>query len=247
MERVIERCAGLDVHKKTVTVCVRVPGTGGDRAQHVRTFGTTTAELLTLWDWLEAHGVTHVAMESTGVYWRPVFYAPFAEDLARLDTIHGVNQRTAEVLIAELGVDMTVFPPPSISRAGPASVPATMRAPANIALAAPAGATAGSARPSSKRLSQRAPARPPAPSPLATAASSAIAVTRRRWSPWRTPCWSPRTTSCSAARPTRIPRGLLRLPSRRAGPVAALFRRWNARAIASSSNPQRGTRGEFAA
>ena len=74
MEQVLERCAGVDVHKKTVAVCVRVPGANGDRAQHVRTFGTTTAELLTLRDWLAAHGVTHVAMESTGVYWRPVFY-----------------------------------------------------------------------------------------------------------------------------------------------------------------------------
>ena len=64
----------MDVHKKTVAVCLRVPGANGDRAQHVQTFGTTTAELLTLRDWLEAHGVTHVAMESTGVYWRPVFY-----------------------------------------------------------------------------------------------------------------------------------------------------------------------------
>src|SRR5262245_48573427 len=74
MDRVLERCAGLDVHKKTVTACVRVPGASGDRVQHVRTFGTTTAELLTLRDWLEAHRVTHVAMESTGVYWRPIFY-----------------------------------------------------------------------------------------------------------------------------------------------------------------------------
>lgn len=68
MERVLERCAGLDVHKKTVTACVRVPGINGDRVQHVRTFGTMTAELLTLRDWLETHHVTHVAMESTGVY-----------------------------------------------------------------------------------------------------------------------------------------------------------------------------------
>ena len=65
MDRVLERCAGLDVHKKTVTACVRVPGASGDPTQ--RTFGTTTAELLTLRDWLEAHRVTHVAMESTGV------------------------------------------------------------------------------------------------------------------------------------------------------------------------------------
>jgi transposase len=74
MERVIERCCGLDIHKKTVTAGVRVPGPNGERQQHIRTFGTTTVELLALRDWLEAHGVTHVAMESTGVYWKPIFY-----------------------------------------------------------------------------------------------------------------------------------------------------------------------------
>jgi transposase len=74
MERVVERGCGLDVHKKTVAACVRVPGVRGARAQHVRTFGTTTLELLALSDWLAEHGVTHVAMESTGVYWKPVFY-----------------------------------------------------------------------------------------------------------------------------------------------------------------------------
>ena len=74
MERVIERGAGLDVHKKSVTVCVRVPGPAGSRRQEVQTFGTTAAALLALRDWLEAHGVTHVAMESTGVYWKPVYY-----------------------------------------------------------------------------------------------------------------------------------------------------------------------------
>ena len=74
MERQIERGCGLDVHRDTVAACVRVPGPRGERAQHVRTFGTTAAELLLLRDWLEAHGVTHVAMESTGVYWKPVFY-----------------------------------------------------------------------------------------------------------------------------------------------------------------------------
>ena len=74
MERIVERACGLDVHKKTVAACVRVPGARGTRAQHVRTFGTTTPELLALADWLGGHGVTHVAMESTGVYWKPVFY-----------------------------------------------------------------------------------------------------------------------------------------------------------------------------
>jgi transposase len=74
MDQVIERCAGLDVHRDTVAACVRVPGPDGRRVQEIRTFGTTTADLLTLRDWLEAHGVTHVAMESTGVYWKPVYY-----------------------------------------------------------------------------------------------------------------------------------------------------------------------------
>jgi transposase len=75
MDRVIERCAGLDVHQATVATCVRVPGERGQPAQHLRVFGTTTADLLALGDWLEAHGVTHVAMESTGDYWKPVYYA----------------------------------------------------------------------------------------------------------------------------------------------------------------------------
>lgn len=69
MEQVIERGCGLDVHRDTVAACVRVPGAAGQREQHVRTFGATAADLLALRDWLEAHEVTHVAMESTGVYW----------------------------------------------------------------------------------------------------------------------------------------------------------------------------------
>ena len=68
MEAILERCAGLDVHKKTVVACVRTP-TGAV----TRTFGTMTAELLELSDWLASQGVTHVAMESTGDYWKPVF------------------------------------------------------------------------------------------------------------------------------------------------------------------------------
>jgi transposase len=74
MDRLIERCCGLDVHRDTVAACVRVPASDGTRAQQVRTFGTTTPDLLALRDWLEAHEVTEVAMESTGVYWKPVYY-----------------------------------------------------------------------------------------------------------------------------------------------------------------------------
>jgi transposase len=74
MDTVVERCAGLDVHKDTVAACVRFPGPSGERAQEVHTFGTTTTELLALRDWLVAHGVTLAGMESTGIYWRPVYY-----------------------------------------------------------------------------------------------------------------------------------------------------------------------------
>ncbi len=73
MERVYARCCGLDVHKKTVVACLRVPGPHGRRTAEVRTFGTTTQELLALAEWLLEAGCTHVAMESTGIYWKPVF------------------------------------------------------------------------------------------------------------------------------------------------------------------------------
>jgi transposase len=66
-------CAGIDVHKKTVSVCVLTPGTQAKPHQHVREFGTTTRELLELADWLLQNQVTHVGMESTGVYWKPIW------------------------------------------------------------------------------------------------------------------------------------------------------------------------------
>ncbi len=74
MDCMIARCAGLDVHKASVVACVRLPGPNGTRVSKVETFGTTTVDLLALRDWLEAWGVTDVAMESTGVYWKPVYY-----------------------------------------------------------------------------------------------------------------------------------------------------------------------------
>jgi transposase len=66
-------CAGLDVHKKTVVACVRCLDHAGRVHQEVRTFATMTADLLALADWLAERGVTHAAMESTGVFWKPVF------------------------------------------------------------------------------------------------------------------------------------------------------------------------------
>jgi transposase len=74
MDVIYPRCAGLDVHKKTVVACVRRAGPDGQAGPEVRTYGTMTADLIALADWLDAEGVSHVAMESTGVYWKPVFH-----------------------------------------------------------------------------------------------------------------------------------------------------------------------------
>ena len=66
-------CAGLDIHKKTVVACVRRIDAAGHAHQEIRTFGTMTCDLLALSDWLAGQGVEHVALESTGAYWKPVF------------------------------------------------------------------------------------------------------------------------------------------------------------------------------
>ena len=74
MDLVYARCAGLDVHKETGVGCVRVPGPEpGERQAETKTFATKLQGLRALAAWLTAHGVTLVAMESTGVYWRPVY------------------------------------------------------------------------------------------------------------------------------------------------------------------------------
>jgi len=73
MEVVYERCCGLDVHKRTVVACRITPGPGGVPEKEVRTFETMTDDLLSLSRWLSEAGVTHVAMESTGVYWKPIW------------------------------------------------------------------------------------------------------------------------------------------------------------------------------
>jgi transposase len=73
MQVLYPRCAGLDVHKDTVVACVRIAG-DGQATTEVRTFPTTTAGLCALAEWLVACGVTHVAMEATGIYWKPVWH-----------------------------------------------------------------------------------------------------------------------------------------------------------------------------
>lgn len=72
MDMIHARCAGLDVHKKTVVACVRVAA-GGAVTHDVRTFGTATRELEALRAWLQAQGCTHAVLEATGVYWKPVW------------------------------------------------------------------------------------------------------------------------------------------------------------------------------
>jgi transposase len=73
MDIVYRCCAGMDVHKQTVVACLRRLHESGKVRKEVRTFGTMTTDLLALSDWLTQAGVTHVAMESTGVYWKPVW------------------------------------------------------------------------------------------------------------------------------------------------------------------------------
>ena len=73
MDVVYPRCCGLDIHKRTVVACLITPGPAGQPRKEVRTFGTMTADLLALADWLAAADCTHVAMESTGVFWKPIY------------------------------------------------------------------------------------------------------------------------------------------------------------------------------
>lgn len=73
MEVILERCAGLDVHQASVVCCVLIGAPGRKPQKLLRSFGTTTHELEALRAWLAEHGVTHVGMESTGIYWKPVY------------------------------------------------------------------------------------------------------------------------------------------------------------------------------
>ena len=101
MEILHPHCAGLDVHKDTVVACARVVAhTGGGVRQEVETFCTTTKALLALSDWLSDRGVTHVAMEATGVYWKPVWHVlegSFELVLANAAHIKNVPGRKTDV------------------------------------------------------------------------------------------------------------------------------------------------------
>jgi transposase len=95
LDVIYERCCGLDVHKRTIAACLIVPGMGGATQKEIRTFGTMTEDLLELTDWLAAAGCTHVAMESTGVYWKPVYnlleatFTPLLVNARHIKTVPG--------------------------------------------------------------------------------------------------------------------------------------------------------------
>ena len=79
MQVLIERACGLDVHKKTITACVLTP-----QGKEIRTFCTHTIYLIGLVDWIKEHAGTHVAMESTGVFWKPIVNLLESEDISFL-------------------------------------------------------------------------------------------------------------------------------------------------------------------
>ena len=92
MEVLYPRCAGLDVHKDSVVACIRI-ASGGEVVTEVQTFNTTTASLVSLSEWLASNGCTHVAMEATGVYWKPVWHilSDSAFTLVLADAAHVKN------------------------------------------------------------------------------------------------------------------------------------------------------------
>jgi transposase len=110
MDVLHERCCGLDIHKRTVVACRIVPGPAGRPAKEVRTFGTMSADLLELADWLAEGGVTHVGMESTGVYWQPIWNVleerEFALVLANARHIKAVPGRKTDVRDCEWIADL---------------------------------------------------------------------------------------------------------------------------------------------
>ena len=100
MEVLYERCAGLDVHKDTVVACVPLAERGGEARREVRTFATTTRGLLELSDWMTELGCTHVAIQATGVYWKPVWHVlegAFELVLANAAHIRNVPGRKTDI------------------------------------------------------------------------------------------------------------------------------------------------------
>src|SRR5262245_36107454 len=124
MKTLHRRCAGLDVHKKEVVACLRL-AIRGNAGYEMRRFPTTTRGLIELADWLEQAGCTHVAMEATGVYWKPVWHileGRFQQILANAAHIKGVPGRKSDMndatwiadLLAHGLIRASFVPPPPI-------------------------------------------------------------------------------------------------------------------------------------
>ena len=127
MEVLHDRVAGLDVHKKVVVACVRTPGDGRARRAETREFDTFVGDLERLRDWLVAEGVTHVAMEATGIYWKPVWFvledAELELNLVNSRNMRMVPGRKTDVADAgwiaqllEVGLLRASFVPPPVIR-----------------------------------------------------------------------------------------------------------------------------------
>src|SRR5438876_6578206 len=111
MKTLHKRCAGLDVHKAEVVACLRII-TNRKVGREVRRFPTTTQGLLTLAEWLESAGCTHVAMEATGVYWKPVWHileGHFVLILANAAHVKSVPGRKSDVNDATWLADLLVL------------------------------------------------------------------------------------------------------------------------------------------
>lgn len=104
MEILYPKCAGMDVHQETIVACTLITNEDGQVERETRTFKTMTKDLFELLNWLETKGVTHIAMESTGIYWKPVYNileGYFAVTLANAHRIRNVPGRKTDVSDAE--------------------------------------------------------------------------------------------------------------------------------------------------
>jgi transposase len=123
MRIVYKRCCGMDVHKKVIVACLQLLEPDGELRKEIRKFGTMTEDLLALLDWLQEAGCTHVAMESTGVYWKPIYNileGQLEVVVVNAQHLKGVPGRKTDVLDAEwlaecfqLGLLKASFIPPA--------------------------------------------------------------------------------------------------------------------------------------
>jgi transposase len=127
MDTVVQRCAGLDIGKRDLKACIRIPGKGSRRVREIRTFATTTPGLLELRDWLTSHEITVVGMEATSDYWKCVYYLledTFEVQLLNARHMRNVPGRKTDVadsawiaqLIEHGLVRPSFVPPPAIRR-----------------------------------------------------------------------------------------------------------------------------------